>query len=277
MSLRPLAGYHVPEETARVARAAFPRGNPYLRLPHLVSDVQTTAATTPDSAVTGEIHQRLARRQLLPREHTVGGGYVDADQLVRSRAAHGVDLVGPAPADTSWQARAGAGFAAASFTVDWAGQRATCPQGRTSVHWTPRRDRHGNAVIAARFATADCRACPCRAQCTRSADRPRTLTLRPEAPQQALQAARARQRAPEFKALYDARAGVEGTLSPGVRVCGLRQARYRGAAKTQLQQVLIAVALNVVRLVAWLAGRPRAQTRTAPFARLAPLDLGATP
>ena len=32
MSLRPLAAYRVPEETAHVARAAFPRGNAYLQL-----------------------------------------------------------------------------------------------------------------------------------------------------------------------------------------------------------------------------------------------------
>src|SRR5215468_7986839 len=32
MSLRPHPGSHVPEETARVARAAFPKGNPYLTL-----------------------------------------------------------------------------------------------------------------------------------------------------------------------------------------------------------------------------------------------------
>src|SRR5215213_4329578 len=32
MSLHPLAVYVVPEETARVARAAFPKGNPYLRV-----------------------------------------------------------------------------------------------------------------------------------------------------------------------------------------------------------------------------------------------------
>jgi len=32
MSLLPQVVYFVPEETARVARAAFPRSNPYLRL-----------------------------------------------------------------------------------------------------------------------------------------------------------------------------------------------------------------------------------------------------
>ncbi len=33
MSLRPRLGSHVPEETARVTRAAFPKGNPSLTLP----------------------------------------------------------------------------------------------------------------------------------------------------------------------------------------------------------------------------------------------------
>ncbi len=32
MSLQPQAVYVVPEDTARVARAAFPRGNAYLRM-----------------------------------------------------------------------------------------------------------------------------------------------------------------------------------------------------------------------------------------------------
>lgn len=32
MSLCPQPGSHVPEETVRVARAAFPQGNPYLTL-----------------------------------------------------------------------------------------------------------------------------------------------------------------------------------------------------------------------------------------------------
>jgi transposase len=37
-----------------------------------------------------------------------------------------------------------------------------------------------------------------------------------------------------------------------------------------LQDVLIATAVNLVRLDAWLAGRPLATTRTSRFARLGP-------
>jgi transposase len=78
-----------------------------------------------------------------------------------------------------------------------------------------------------------------------------------------------RQTTAEFKAQYAARAGVEGTLAQGTRGFGLRRARYVGQAKTHLQHLLTAVAINVVRVVAWLCGRPQARTRQSRFARLA--------
>ena len=48
----------------------------------------------------------------------------------------------------------------------------------------------------------------------------------------------------------------------------LRQARYRGLAKTGLQNVATAAALNLDRLAAWLAHRPLAPTRISRFAAL---------
>jgi DDE family transposase len=97
---------------------------------------------------------------------------------------------------------------------------------------------------------------------------PRVLTLRPELSYQALAAARLRQTTQEFERTYDKRAGIEGTLSQGIRACGLRTARYLGLTKVHLQQVFIATALNVCRISAWLDKRPRAQTRQAAFIRL---------
>src|SRR5262249_23770287 len=73
----------------------------------------------------------------------------------------------------------------------------------------------------------------------------------------------------EWKAQYDKRAGIEGTLSQGVRAFGLRQCRYRGLPKTRLQHLAIAAAINIDRLAAWLDGRPHAKTRVSRFAALA--------
>jgi hypothetical protein len=106
--------------------------------------------------------------------------------------------------------------------------------------------------------------------CTQAAQAARTLTLHPQAEFEALQAARAWYRSDEGQERYKRRAGVEGTLSQGVRGFGLRYARYRGLTKTHFQHVATAAAMNVERMVAWFSEHPRAKTRTSRFAALAP-------
>lgn len=239
--------------------------------PHLITHVETTPATTPDWHAPPILHAALAQKGLLPAEHLLDAGYVDTDTLVRSRTDYQVELIGPVPPDNSWQARAGQGFDIACFTVDWEAQQVTCPQGQTSRKWSETHDRRGNPIINIRFGRAECQACPYHAACTTSAG-PREMTLRPKELHLALHAARQRQHTPEFKAQYDARAGVEGSLSQGLRVCDLRRARYIGAAKTRLQHILIAAGLNIRRIGEWFAETPRARTRVAPFVTLARAD-----
>lgn len=92
------------------------------------------------------------------------------------------------------------------------------------------------------------------------------------APQhEALQEVRRNQETEAWRARYGKRAGVEGTVSQAVRVFGLRRCRYLGLAKTRLQHIFTALALNVVRLDAWLTGQPLAKTRRSVFASLKPL------
>ena len=74
---------------------------------------------------------------------------------------------------------------------------------------------------------------------------------------------------PAWQERHRRRAGVEGTLSQGVRAFGMRRSRYVGLAKTALQQVCIAVGMNVLRVVHWLDGLPLARTRGTRFAALA--------
>ena len=63
-------------------------------------------------------------------------------------------------------------------------------------------------------------------------------------------------------------AGVEGTISHGVRRYDIRHARYRGLPKTRLQHLASAAALNLVRVADWLDETPRAKTRHSTFERL---------
>jgi transposase len=238
--------------------------------PHLITDVLTTPATTSDFDVLPIIQQQLAARDLIPGEQIVDSGYPTAEHLLTSQTTHGIDVIGPLAADHSWQAKAGEGFAAAHFVIDWEHERATCPQGKTSAHWLLRQDDHGQTSIQIKFAKGDCAACPVRAQCTQSKIQPRFLQVRDQAHYEVLQAARARQKTEVFKTQYAARAGIEGTLSQGTRTSDLRRSRYIGLPKTRLLHILIAAALNFIRVAAWLAETPRARTRQSAFARLAP-------
>ena len=237
--------------------------------PNLIVNIETTLATTGDVEMTEPIHAALAAKDLLPSQHIVDAGYIDADLLVSSGPDYGVELCGPVHADTSWQAAAQQGYAAEHFAIDWAAQQVTCPQGAQSTGWKPTHDRHGNPVVYITFPREVCLACPMRNVCTRSKTSGRSLTVRPQAEHAALQAARAHQQTAEFRQDYAVRAGVEGTLSQGVAVSGLRRARYIGKARTHLQHILTGAALNLVRVMDWLAEVPRAVTRKSRFAGLA--------
>jgi transposase len=96
------------------------------------------------------------------------------------------------------------------------------------------------------------------------------LTLRPQLQHEALQKSRQKQKTQEWQKQYAKRAGIEGTISQAVRGFGLRECRYIGLAKTHLQHVLTAVAINMARLDAWLKGKKQAQTRVSRFAALRP-------
>jgi len=240
--------------------------------PRLITQVVTTLATVPDSTMGSPLQEDLAARALIPSTHLLDRGYVDAELLVNAQAHWGIDVVGPPLGTTSRQARAGQGYALAAFALDWDAQQARCPQGHTSVKWTPGHDSHGNDVIRVRFDLATCRTCPVRSLCTWRACGPRQLTIRPQAQHAAIAAARQRQETDAFKALYAQRAGIESAFSQGTRGFALRRSRYRGLARTQLQLLITAVAMNLVRLFAWSnhasgAEQPRPAGR---FARLTP-------
>lgn len=237
--------------------------------PHLITQVLTTPATTPDFDAPPLIYADLAQKQLLPAEHLLDAGYVDAGLLVASQTDHQVRVIGPVPPDHSWQAQTPDALPLARFAIDWDAKRVTCPQGHLSQKWSQTHDHHHNPIINIRFAETHCITCPLRQQCTRSPTGPRHLTLRPQAQHDALQALRSFQTTPTFQALYADRAGIEGTLSLAVRVHDLRRSRYLGQAKTHLHHLLSAAALNLCRTIDWLNQRVRATTRTASFVRLA--------
>jgi transposase len=235
--------------------------------PHLMVEVTSTSATTADGDIVGERNPRLASRQMLPREHLMDAGYVDAEVLALSQNRYHVDVVGPAMPDLSWASREAGRFDQSQFLLDWQARQAVCPAGHTSRDWLQIPDRHGKPSLRVRFPLAACRPCPLHEQCTSVAAK--VLRLRPdEATNTALVTARKRQETPAFWKQYAERAGIEGTVAQAVRTCEMRQARSIGLKKLQLQAFFTATAINVLRACVWLADGTHASTPVSRFARL---------
>ncbi len=237
---------------------------------HVLTHVETTYAPVADVAMLPTIDEALCASGVSPATHYVDAGYMEVNLL----------LVSSRPRVSLWGGRCvliqagkpNSTPATTPHSLSLTGRPNRRPVRRatTSVTWTERAEqRSGRPIVAVQFATATCRACPVRAQCTHAEQMPRQVTVRPQAEHEALQQARQYQQTQAFRQDYAHRAGVEGTISQGVRAFGLRQARYLGLAKTHLQELGTATALNLSRWSAWHRQMPRAKTRTSHLAALA--------
>jgi hypothetical protein len=218
--------------------------------PNAITDVLVTDPRVEDSTVTQQIAERARSGPSEADTLIADGGYASAANTA-AVAGMQIDLVAPPRPNT----RKGGKLSIEEFTIDFARRVAICPEGHESVWWQERqRDIH------IRFDTAVCRACPRRSQCT---DSTRGRSLAPSLHYEQLQRDRARAQTDAFKALYRLRAPIEATVSELVHRCGLRRSRYRGAPFRALHAVLAVTALNVRRMLRWLATPERRQAACA--------------
>jgi Transposase DDE domain len=181
-------------------------------------------------------------RDLVPEVRLVVSSYVSGEVLA-SHAKLGIELMGPLKQEGGWQHETGYGLS--TFQVDWHKQQVRCPQGQLSQNWCPGRHNRGEEVIRVSFSAVTCQACPVKELCTkREKHKGRILTLSPQHVHEAREGRRAEQATPAFQQRYAMRAGIESSLSEGIRSHGMRRARYRGQPKTQLQAKAIAAAIN---------------------------------
>jgi transposase len=238
---------------------------------HLITQVETVLAPVQDVEVTEIIHADLAQQDLKPKQHFVDAAYVSANLLAKAKQEDGIELIGPVTKlqDVSWQAREQTGYDLSRFNIDWEAKVVTCPQDQSSVKWIDNcKDSTGNAVIHVTFAAATCATCSARSACTRSQHGGRSMQLRPQEQHEALQQARAEQTTSAFKRKYRSRLGIEGTISQAVRAFELRETRYIGLAKTHLQAVALAAAIDLCRFWDYLSDTGLGQVKTSPFAAL---------
>ncbi|RFS37379.1 transposase, partial [Micromonospora craniellae] len=79
---------------------------------------------------------------------------------------------------------------------------------------------------------------------------------------------RTQQTSQDWADKYKLRAGVEATINQTLDITGIRHARYRGLAKTRLQHVFSAIALNLARLHTWWTEHPLPTARISHLQRL---------
>jgi transposase len=240
-------------------------------LPHLITNVHTTPATTQDVASTADIQDALYEKGLSPSRHLVDAGYVDGDLLVQSAEKYSIELFGPTRNNNSWQSREG-GIDATQFEVDWDNRQVICPAGKRSVDWLEcqLKERNPRRVVKVKFRRKDCINCENRARCVRSEiGAPRQLLLQAREFHEAIKKTRALFSSDAGRHEYKERARIEGTLSQGIRRGVVRRARYKGLQKTHLQEVATAAGINVLRTINYLNQVPIAKTRISRFARLA--------
>ena len=151
---------------------------------------------------------------------------------------HTVDLVSPLARPSDPEVHKSA------FQIDLEAHQATCPQGHT-VMGRPSGKEDGQPTWLYTFPRATCEACPLFERCVRSKQTGRTV--RTGAYEAYLQAARLRQETEEFDQLYRLRPAVERKIAELVQ-CGIRETRYVGEAKRQLQRLWTGAAVNLRRL-----------------------------
>jgi transposase len=184
-----------------------------------------------------------------PSVNYVDAAYVSAEKLVQA-AAEARELIGPALPSPN---NNGGRFQSDDFAVQVETRRATCPAGHANSQCS-RLVEKATGRVAYRFEwdTTTCAGCPLRLKCIQAEHPHRSLVVGEH--HTVLQTRRQEQQTSVFKARMKHRNAIEGTQSELVRAHGMRRARYRGLAKTKLQNYFTGAACNVkrwLRRVAW--------------------------
>jgi len=207
----------------------------------MILDIADVTASGSDGAHLLPMIERVEAQADVTVERAIGDGAYGSG---KNRAAcdnypgHAVDLVSPLaqPSDPEVDKSA--------FQIDLEAQTATCPQGH-KVTGQPAGKHDGQQMWLFTFPRATCEACPLFERCVRSKKTGRTVRTRGY--ESYLQAARIRQQTEEFDRLYRLRPAVERKIAELARR-GVRETRYVGESKRQLQRLWLGAAVNLKRL-----------------------------
>ena len=207
----------------------------------LILDIADVTASGSDGAHLLPIIARVEEQADVTVDRVMGDGAYGSGKnraACDKYAGHAIDLVSPLarPSDPEVDKSA--------FQIDLDARTATCPQGHT-VTGQPGGKEDGQDTWLSTFLRATCEACSLFERCVRSKKTGRTVRTRTY--EAYLQAARLRQQTDEFDLLYRLRAAVERKIAE-LAQRGVRETRYVGEPKRQLQRLWTGAAINLRRL-----------------------------
>jgi transposase len=233
------------------------------QLSEMIVDIQDIPAAGSDGRELMPTTDRVEQHADVIVERVIGDGAYPSGENLAACALHQ-----PEPVDLLAPLAQGKDPAVdkSAFQIDLAQQTATCPQGHT-VAASQGSTHDGLPTLRFCFPRATCQTCPLFERCVKSKSAGRTVNTHPY--ESYLQAARERQQTDEFKRAYRLRPAIERKQAEQVQH-GLRNTRYLGHPKRQLQRLWQAAATNLSCL--FRIGESRQQDLNALLARL-----GATP
>lgn len=213
----------------------------------LTSILTQSAIESDDAGLPATLEKQKEMGLEAPSELYADGAYISAGALALAEK-EGRELLGPAQPSAHKEKR----FRAEEFEVDIAARRALCPAKKENTQCSRLEEKQGGKVTYRFEWSTHCHGCELREKCVGAGQKHRSLVVGVH--HNLLQARRREQRSAAFLERMKTRNGIEGTQSELVRAHGLRQARYRGKAKVDLQNQLIGAACNIkrwLRLMAW--------------------------
>lgn len=206
----------------------------------LLLDIADITASGSDGTHLMPTIERTEAETAVTVERAIGDGAYGSG---KNRAAcaerdESIDLVSPLAKPSDPEVHKSA------FKIDLQAQSATCPQGHTTTG-KPGPKQDGRPTWLFTFPRATCEACPLFERCVRSKKTGRTVRAGPY--EAYLQEARVRQQTKEFDTDYRLRPAVERKIGELV-MHGLRDTRYVGESKRQLQRLWLGAAVNLKRL-----------------------------
>lgn len=199
--------------------------------PHIITDLVATSRNRTDWEELPALQERLAQPY-------VAAGYRSGPNLECSRKKP-IDWIGPLPNFVAPQDWLPEGLTQPHFQGDAKNNMVTGPQGHMATKPVP-----DNNSLSFRFPLKTCRPCALRRRCcTGNAGR----TVGMSAYYELTEAARARQKTEACKPEYpQPRSGGEGSRSAVVRGHGMRDSRYSGQNKRNLQAIFTGCAANLI-------------------------------